>query len=112
MPPSEKWAESICWLFTVLIDSYSFGDRDSLIHKFHLNGIDTRPIFYPLHQMPAFEQYLRTERFPVADRISCEGVSLPSSINLEEEEVRRVCAIFPQLSSVKKMHTLSRFLDG
>lgn len=109
MPPSEKWAASICWLFTVLIDINTYSDRDSLIHKFRLNGIDTRPVFYPLHQMPVFKQYLRTERFPVADSISCAGVSLPSSINLEEDEVRRVCAIFSQLSLVKKMRTLVGF---
>jgi perosamine synthetase len=106
MSPSEQWASNICWLFTVLIDSDSFGDRDSLIHRFLLNGIDTRPVFYPLHQMPVFKQYLRAGCFPIADRISSSGISLPSSVNLEEEEIVRVCEVFSRFSSIEKMHTL------
>ena len=106
MPPSEKWAASICWLFTILIDTNTYSDRDSLINKFRLNGIDTRPIFYPLHQMPVFKQYLRTERFPVADRISSRGVSLPSSINLEKKEIVRICEVFSRFSSINNTHTL------
>jgi perosamine synthetase len=106
MPPSEKWAASICWLFTVLIDIDTYGDRDSLIHKFRLNGIDTRPVFYPLHQLPVFKPYLRAECFPVADKISSRGINLPSSVNLEEEEIVRVCEAFSRFSSIKEMHTL------
>jgi perosamine synthetase len=105
-PPSKKWSENICWLFTVLIDTDKFGDRDSLVKKFHLNGIDTRPVFYPLHQMPVFKKYVNTNHFPVADQISSKGISLPSSLNLEKEDVKKICEVFLQFRSIKKIRTL------
>jgi perosamine synthetase len=106
LPSSEKWSKNICWLFTVLIDANKFGDRDSLVKKFLLNGIDTRPVFYPLHQMPVFKKYLRANSFPIADKISSQGISLPSSLNLEIDEIKKICEVFLQLSSINNMHSL------
>jgi perosamine synthetase len=49
-------------------------------------GIETRPVFYPMHQMPAF--YEKDGQYPVADRESALGISLPTHAELEEADIQ------------------------
>ena len=58
--------------------------RDELMEYLRRKGIDTRPIFYPLHVMPP---YHRGERYPVGEYLSAHGISLPTSYNLTAEQV-------------------------
>jgi perosamine synthetase len=57
---------------------------DYLIGK----GIGARPLFYPLHRQPPFLTYAD---MPVSDKISKEGLSLPSAVGLTDKEIQYVC---------------------
>ncbi len=48
-------------------------------------GIETRPTFYPAHLMPPYRE--PEGSYPVAERISACGISLPTHCSLEEEDV-------------------------
>ena len=59
-----------------------------LIVYLNSSGIIARPVFYPMHRQPPFLTYVD---MPVTDRISKEGVSLPSSVALTDKEIEYVC---------------------
>jgi len=85
-PPRAEWARPVCWLYTVTVDEGSGASRESLMARLAAQGIDTRPMFYPVHTMPPYRRYA-TREFPVATRLSRTGVSLPSSTNLRDDEI-------------------------
>lgn len=58
--------------------------RDALQHA----GIETRPVFYPVHTMPMYSQ--RFQRHPVAEDIGWRGINLPSSPNLSGDDINRI----------------------
>jgi perosamine synthetase len=87
LPPNAEWAESVCWLFSILIDSQTFGiSRDMLMKALKEGNIDTRPLFPPMHLQPIYNtgKYL-----PTAESLSDRGLSLPSSVNLLTEDIER-----------------------
>jgi len=85
--PEMTWARGVYWIYSILVND-GFGlSRDLLANKLEKRGIETRPLFYPLHFMP---MYQTKERFPVAEELSRRGVSLPSSANLTAEQVRYI----------------------
>ncbi len=83
-----KKSESVCWMYSVLIDEKTAKiSRDELIIRLKESGIDSRPFFYPIHIMPPYKS---SERFPVAESISKQGISLPSSVNLTPKDIERI----------------------
>jgi perosamine synthetase len=88
LPPEKPWAKNIFWLFTILVER-AFGlSSEDLAHTLASDGIDTRRVFIPMHMLP---MYSTRRRFPISERIARCGISLPSSPNLQEEDVEYIC---------------------
>jgi perosamine synthetase len=63
--------------------------RDGLRHHLAKSGIETRPLFSPVHTMP---MYVRPgERYPVAEDLAQRGMNLPSWPDLQRETVAEMC---------------------
>jgi perosamine synthetase len=62
-------------------------DRASVMRTLDAAGVETRPLFYPMHQLPPYES---TEAFPVADEWSARGISLPMHERLTESDIDRI----------------------
>ena len=77
------------WLFTVILEDSV--DRSQVIERLKSLGIETRPLFYPLHQMPPYKEFKRSNDLSVSNWASSNGISLPSSVDLTEEEQEYVC---------------------
>lgn len=91
LPPAETWAKNIYWLYSIVIDEKVTGlDRDQLASHLLELGIDTRPFFYPLHLQPPF-QVEAEKGFPIADKLARQGLSLPSSNDIDCETIDRIC---------------------
>jgi perosamine synthetase len=103
LPPSAPWADPACWLYTIRLSESVGLSRDSLAERLLLNGVETRPVFYPLHAMPAFGRFCRTPDFPVTEMISRTGLSLPSSVTLHDEEVDLVVDRIAAILRVRRM---------
>ena len=103
LPPRAEWADPTYWLYTIRLADHAGLPRDSLAERLLLNGIETRPVFYPLHSMPAFERYCQTPEFPVADTISRSGLSLPSSVALKDEDVSLVIERITAILRVRRL---------
>ncbi len=74
------------WMFAMLVPDARQRDalRDALQHA----GIETRPVFYPVHTMPMYSQ--RFQRHPVAENIGWRGINLPSSPALSVDDINRI----------------------
>lgn len=101
--PIATWAESSYWLYTVLVTSDCKLTREDIISKMLRNGIETRPTFYPLHQMPPFRKYGENRDFPISTYIGNHGLSLPSSVMLEDTDIKRVVEKLRALLSIREL---------
>jgi len=85
--PEMSWAKCIYWLYSILVDETEVKvSRDLLAERLREKRIDTRNLFYPLHEMPLYQKY-GVSAYPASSRISNRGISLPSSTKLGEEDV-------------------------
>ncbi len=88
LPPEEPWARSVYWLYTILLDSSLKITVPRLATRMSGAGIDTRGIFIPMNRLP---MYATRRAFPVSGWISDNGLSLPSSPALAEDDVDYIC---------------------
>lgn len=88
LPVEKKWAKSVYWMYSVLIDENRGISRDELVLKLVKDGIETRPLFHPAHLQPPYapNQY----SLPVAEGLSRRGINLPSSAALKEEQIQYI----------------------
>jgi perosamine synthetase len=82
------WASSSWWMTTLRIDP-TLVERDELAARLRADGVDSRPVFVPLHLLPP---YLQSGPLPVAEAVGAEGLSLPSSTSLSDSELEYVIA--------------------
>jgi perosamine synthetase len=73
------------WMCSILVED----SRDLLMHHLASQGIETRPLFYPIHSMPMYQR--PGGYFPVADNLGARGISLPSWPDLQPEQVEWIC---------------------
>lgn len=86
LPPEMAWAKSVYWMYSVLI-APTLISRDELIERMGGNGVETRPLFYPIHKMPPYQS---GAAFPVAESLSKRGISLPSAVGLLPQDISLV----------------------
>ena len=78
------------WFVDVLVDKEA---KRPLMEHLHVNGVGSREFYPALHSEPAFSI---AGAFPVAEAVSSRGLWLPSSLRLDETEVKRVCGLIRQ----------------
>ena len=77
------WAKHSYWLYTILIDEFLFGKTSrQVLNQLHDSGIQTRPLWQPMHRSAAHHASGDYE-CPVADKLSAQALSLPSSSGLD-----------------------------
>ena len=79
------------WLYTFIVNESAPFKRDELIEYLNKQGIETRPVFFPMHQMPPYVAFGKPEDLKVSIQISKCGMSLPSSVSLTEMELAYIC---------------------
>jgi perosamine synthetase len=89
LPTTEPWATHVFWMYTILLTDHVIKSRDEIMKVLDEQGIETRPIFYPMHQIPPYRR--GNQRFPNADFCSSRGICLPTHSLLTEDDVKRIC---------------------
>ena len=85
-PPEPPEGFTTFWLYTVLLPAGV--DPKNLGQEMLRQGIETRPVFYPLHQQPAFSSFAQDhETYDYSNAIASRGLSLPSSVNLTDDAI-------------------------
>ena len=75
------------WMCSILTPKAS--QRDRLREFLELNGIETRPLFYPVHTMPMYSA--KFQKHPIAENLGWRGINLPSFPGLSDEDVLHIC---------------------
>ncbi len=94
-PPAAPWAENVYWMYSVLVEPEFGRDRAAVREGLRARGIDSRPFFVPLHELPP---YRSDAAFPVATALARQGINLPSGTGLRPEEIATVCAALRELA--------------
>jgi len=86
------------WMYSILTP----GNRDAIMQRMLERGVETRPVFFPVHTMPMYRHLQQTREsdteteesslFPVATEISARGLNLPSWPDMTDEQIRHVVA--------------------
>jgi perosamine synthetase len=80
------------WLYGVVLDDNL--DRDLIMDELLEYGIETRPFFYPLHNMNPYKNYRTSQEIINSEKISLQGLSLPSSVNLSTSKLNFIIQTF------------------
>lgn len=94
-PAEAPWAKNVFWLFSIRIGAAA--DRDLVMEQLMKESIETRPFFYPMHQMPPYLDRGGDEAFPVSTRVAASGISLPSSANLSVADISYITNVLRKL---------------
>lgn len=86
------WAFSTFWMYSVLPDPSRYGNARELLAGARAEGIQLRPLWYPLHRQPVFAG-CQAYRIEVADRLYERGISLPCSVGITPDERERVIGL-------------------
>ena len=103
LPSEAPWATSSYWLYTILLHQDCEIGRDDLIHRLSANGVEARPVFYPMHAMPPYAHFKGTRSLKVTENISKQGISLPSASTISESQVYEIASIIKTNFKTKKM---------
>lgn len=76
------------WLASCLVGT----QRDALVARLTAAGIGARPLWLPVRSQAAFRQ-CRAYGGAVADRLAAEGLSLPCSVNLTDDQLDLICDV-------------------
>lgn len=96
LQPVAPWATIAPWLFCITIDPHVFGcNREQVAQALADDKIDSRPFFLSLHQLPPFREGSRKrgEQLPVTEKLSAEGLNLPTYPAMTDDDVRRVVRV-------------------
>ena len=94
LPVEMAWAVHSFWMYTVVLSDTVAISGEQFRGGLACRGIDSRPVFYPMHTMPPF--FVNT-RYPVSERLSARGVNLPSHGQLTECDVAFISATIADL---------------
>ncbi len=75
------------WMNSIILDCNQY-QRDKFREYLKDKGIDTRPLFYPVHTMPMYSSKYQSHK--VAEDISRRGFNIPSYPDLTIEELEYI----------------------
>lgn len=84
------------WLFSCLVDEAVFGrSRDALASLLAERGVETRPMFIPIHTLPPYRHLARRQRadLPETMRLGATGLMLPTYPQLTDDDVDFICDV-------------------
>ena len=77
----------VFWMCSVVVDDPA--QRDPLRAALERKGIETRPVFNPVHTMPMYAQ--KFQRHPVSESLGWRGINLPSWPGMTPDQVSFIC---------------------
>ncbi len=102
LPAEKPWVKNVYWMYGILVEEKFGLSRDALMAALKQRGVDTRSFFLSMHQQPVFQQRRvpakRYGRYPVAERLSAQGLYLPSGLTLTWKQIRYIGEQLRQLA--------------
>ena len=85
LPSAEAWVRKSDWLYTIQLRSAT--ERTRVEHHLLHRGVESRRVFFPLHEMPLYARFGGDRTFPASTRIAATGLSLPSAPALTDADI-------------------------
>ena len=94
-PQHTSYATNDYWVVGVVLDSTKKGNAADLAKKLDLQGVQTRPFFYPLHQQPV---YLKAPQghpisLPVAENLGRQGLYFPNGLGMSDAQIHTAAGV-------------------
>ena len=83
----EPGTRNAYWMVCLEVAGLTEAARATFMARLRDAGVDSRPYFYPVSDMPMYE----TAVTPVAHDVSQRGINLPSYTDLSESDVSQIC---------------------
>jgi perosamine synthetase len=93
LPVERLNVKNIYWMFSVLVKDKK---REFVIEKLKEAGIDSRVFFYPICDMPPYQD-LDKNNLEVSKMIAYQGINLPSSTKLSKKDIEFVCKVLKEI---------------
>ena len=87
----QNWAKHVYWMFSVVFEPEFWQDQKIIADNLKERGIETRPFFYPGHILPPYADPAKNDKFPIAENLSVNGLSLPTWTGLTENNINYIC---------------------
>lgn len=87
LPTQHTWAKQVYWMYNIFLRDGDENSRDAVMRALDEAGIETRPVFYPMHVLPPYKE---DTAYPVADEWAQRGINLPTHQELTQADVRRI----------------------
>jgi perosamine synthetase len=84
-PSEQPWAKHAFWSYPIILRDSVVMCRDRVMTALQEDGIETRPVFHPMHTLPPYSD--ASGRFPVADCLASRGICLPMHTLLTEDDI-------------------------
>lgn len=81
---SNRWLSTFC---------FSKIEKEQIATLLYNNGIETRPLWKPMHLQPRFQRYGYFSHSDVSLRLFSSGICLPSSNDLSVEQTDEICRL-------------------
>lgn len=93
-PETAPWAKHAFWMYTILLAPELAARRDEVMARMASRGVETRPVFYPMHVLPPYAQ----DGADLANATSCaaRGINLPTYSHMSDDDVAYVCGVLAQ----------------
>jgi perosamine synthetase len=92
------------WAYSVIGDFAPLGiTRDQFMGRLDKAGVETRPLFYPLHEMPPYRSFAGNRGFPITDALSYGGISLPSAVTLTTGEISYISGVIERQFAARRL---------
>lgn len=97
----KSWARMVFWMYCIEIDEDTGISAEQMSSALQEMDIGSRPFFTGLHEQPALLRMglFHKESFPVTERISRQGLYLPSGLNLEKEQIDVIVDVVAEIIS-------------
>lgn len=99
LQPSFQGRQSVCWLFSLRITSEFGKSRNQLVSFLDNKGIDSRPFFIPLPQLP---MYKNSGVFPITNAVADSGINLPTFVGLTQNQIGYIASVINQCHKQSK----------
>ena len=101
--PEPEWSYSNHWLSAITIDKKSPITSKELIAHLSNEMIEARPVWKPMHLQPVFSEsrYFTVEDTSISDDLFLNGVCLPSSSNMTDNDLEIVVQSIRKIFGVK-----------
>jgi len=93
VPLKQDSSTNVFWMFNIFLRNATEAHRDFVMQEMDKLGVETRPVFYPMHILPP---YLEKNEYPVADEWFVRGINLPTHRNLSRRDQERVGEVLLQ----------------